>query len=431
MQAQINPQLRKNIMLNRVKNIVHSIRNLLALSARKVFAAVPIISIEPQQCAFFGKTLITVGLLGALGYGIYQHPPFQSVPQGSVGVRINQFTGSVSEWRNGNVLVIPGLYQMQVYSLRDQIYRPREIQSATGNAPLQSSEGLSFGVDLSIRYALDPLKITELAKTSPDDISKGLVESAVQGAIYKVFANYTMREIFSVKRVEIQQLIEKEVGASLAGDGIVLRHVQIGNIDLPAEYRRGMESLLAEELATQKMRYTLELKEKQVKQSALEAEAEKARRETEAQAAASEQVIAAKAQEEAMKHVLPFKEKQIQQRQLEAEADKVARIRGAEGSAQARRIEAAGEADARQKLADAEVYRAEHMGKTNAEQMEREGALVTKYPLLIQKTLADKLSDKVQVIIASPPSGGGFIGANLLGSSAASTARPNETAGAE
>ena len=34
--------------------------------------------------------------------------------------------------------------------------------------------------------------------------------------------------------------------------------------------------------------------------------------------------------------------------------------------------------------------------------MEREGALVARYPLLIQKTLADKLSDKVQVIIAPP-----------------------------
>ena len=29
--------------------------------------------------------------------------------------------------------------------------------------------------------------------------------------------------------------------------------------------------------------------------------------------------------------------------------------------------------------------------------------------------LADKLSDKVQVIIASPPADGGFIGANLIG----------------
>ena len=48
--------------------------------------------------------------------------------------------------------------------------------------------------------------------------------------------------------------------------------------------------------------------------------------------------------------------------------------------------------------------------------MERDGALISKHPLLIQKTMADKLSDKIQVIIA-PPNTSGFIGANLLGNS--------------
>ena len=127
------------------------------------------------------------------------------------------------------------------------------------------------------------------------------------------------------------------------------------------------------------------------------------------------QVIAAKAQEEAMKHVLPFKQRQIEQRLLEAEAQKQSQIRMSEGAAQSRRIQAAGEADARQKLAEAEVWRLERVGKANAEQMGREGALVARYPLLIQKTLADKLSDKVQVIIAPPPADGGFIGNTLLG----------------
>jgi regulator of protease activity HflC (stomatin/prohibitin superfamily) len=105
-------------------------------------------------------------------------------------------------------------------------------------------------------------------------------------------------------------------------------------------------------------------------------------------------VIAAKAQEEAMKHVLPFKQRQIEQRQLEAEAEKVSRIKAPEGAAQARRIEANGEADARQKLADAEVYRMDKVGKSNAEQMGREGALLSRHPLLIQKTMADKLSTR-------------------------------------
>jgi hypothetical protein len=55
------------------------------------------------------------------------------------------------------------------------------------------------------------------------------------------------------------------------------------------------------------------------------------------------------------------------------------------------------------------------VGKASAGQLEREGALVTRYPLLIQKTLADKLSDKVQVIIAPLPAAGKFIGSSLVG----------------
>jgi hypothetical protein len=191
--------------------------------------------------------------------------------------------------------------------------------------------------------------------------------------------------------------------------------VLIGNVDLPQDYKRGLDALLAEGLATEKMRYTLELKDKRVKETELEASADKVRRETNAEAAAREQVIAARGQEEAMKHVLPFKQRQIEQRQLEAEADRVSRVKVAEGAAQARRIEAGGEADARQKLADAEAYRMGKIGKANAEQMAAEGALITKHPLLIQKTLADKLSDKIQVIIAPPPADGGFIGSALVG----------------
>ena len=328
---------------------------------------------------------------------------------------MNQFTGGVYEKRDGNLIALPGLHTVRVFSLRDQNFRPDEIRLAGGQAPLQSVEGLSFGVDLTVRYALDADKLAAHYRALADNIEADVLGPALQGTIYKTFARYTVREIFSSKRAEIQAAVEKELAAKLAADGVLLRAVHIGKVDLPADYRRSMDALLAEELASEKMRYTLELKEKRVKETALEAEAEKVRREKAAEAAAREQVIAAKAQEEAMKHVLPFKQRQIEQRQLEAEADKVARIRVAEGSAAARRVEANGEADARQKLADAEVYRLDRVGKTNAEQMAREGPLVTRHPLLIQKTLADKLSDKIQVVIAPPPADGGFIGATLLG----------------
>jgi regulator of protease activity HflC (stomatin/prohibitin superfamily) len=396
------------ILLQRIRILIDGIRTRLA---RRVD--------ESGSFAGARAALVLLALLGGAGYLLYRHPPVQTVGAGQIGVRVNRFTGGVSEWREGSVFVFPGLHELRLYSLRDRTYRPVQVSRSDGAAPLQSVEGLSLGVDLAFRYALDPLKVGATAKNLPEDIAGDIVEPAVQGVIYKVFARYTVREIFSTKRAEIQQAVESELKPKLAADGILLREVLMGKVDLPADYRRGMEALLAEELATEKMRYTLELKDKRVKETELEGEAQKVRREKSAEAAAREQVIAAQAQEEAMKHVLPFKERQIEQRKLEAEADKATRIKSAETSAEARRIEATGEADARQKLAEAEAYRVELVGKANAEQMAREGALVTRHPLLIQKTLADKLSDKIQVIIAPPPADGSFIGGALLGNRAA------------
>jgi regulator of protease activity HflC (stomatin/prohibitin superfamily) len=372
----------------------------------------------PAACTRLRAPLLMCAAAGAAGWLLWTHPPVRTVPRGEAGVRTNRLTGNAVQLRAGTAVVLPGLHELVLYDLRDQVYRPEGGRRADGPAPFQSVEGLSLGVDLTIRYALDPSRVETMARDLPADVGTQVVAPAVQGVVYRVFTRYTVREIFSTRRAEIQQAIESELKPRLSADGIVLRAVQIGQVDLPPDYRRGMENLLAEELAAEKMRYTLELKDKEVKQSELEAEAEKVKREKAAEAAGQEQVIAAKAQEEAMQHVLPFKQKQIEQRKLEAEAEKVARIRGAEGSAEARRIEAAGEADSRQKLADAEAYRLERVGKVTSDQMARDGDLITRHPLLIQKTLADKLSDKIQVIIAPPPAAGGFIGAALVGASA-------------
>jgi regulator of protease activity HflC (stomatin/prohibitin superfamily) len=392
-------------MSERIKNIVENLRG----------AAGNIAGSLGRGLRGSRKGIIALSIAAIGGYALYNHPPMQSVDRGEVGVRVNQLTGSAREVREGAVVVVPGLHELRRFSLRDQIYRPADGTSAEGAAPFQSVEGLSIGVDISVRYALDPERITAMARDLPEDIGGEVVQPAVQGVLYKTLARYTVREIFSTKRAEIKETIEAELKPLLAKDGIKLQQVLVGKVDLPADYRAGMERLLAEELATEKMRYTLELKEKQVRQTELEGQADKARREKAAEAAGEEQIIAAKAQAEAMKHVLPFKQKQIEQRGLEAEAEKIARIKNAEASAQARQIEAQGEAESRRKLADAEAYRQERLGQIASAQLERDGALIQKNPLLIQKTLADKLSDKISVIIAPPPSDGGFIGATLLG----------------
>lgn len=362
------------------------------------------------------RVLAVVALCGGVA-GFVALKPVRTIAPGEMAVRVNRLTGGVSTLHEGWAWSLPVVNEIRLFPMRDQIYRPSRSARADGVAPFQTVEGLSIGVDVAIRYALDPARIVTVAEELPADVGRELVEPTVDGVLHRTFAKSTVREIFSTKRAELQKQIEDELRPQLLPDGIILRSVFLGNVDLPPEYRSGLESLLSEELSSEKMRYTLELKDKEVQEASLEADAEKVKREKAAEAAALEQVIAARAQEEAMKHVIPFKEKEIEQRRLEAEAAKIARVKQAEGEADARRIEAAGEADSRRKLAEAEAFRIDATGRAQSAQMERDSALISKNPLLIQKTLADKLSDKIQVIIA-PPQAGGFIAGNLLGAAA-------------
>lgn len=371
--------------------------------------------------------LMLISVVSGTIYWFTVLPPVENIGVGVAALRINLLTGQLAQFYGPEkVMVLPGIHRLRRYPLYDQIYRTTRSAKATGEAPLQSLEGLSLGAEVTVRFAIEPDKLSRIARALPQDVNKELVEPLVEGTIYRIFSQHSVREIFSSKRQEIQKRIETELKPMLAADGITLKTVLLGNIDLPKEYRAGLEKVLAEELKVEQMRYTLEINEKEIKQQELaaqarkiqtevDAEANKIKRQKAAEAAANEEIIAAKAQAEAMQHILPFKQKQIEQRKLEAEADKVARIKEAEATAQAQRIEAAGEADSRRKLAEADAYRAEVLGKTASEQMARDAALIKQNPLIIQKTLADKLADKISVIIAPPPESGGFIAAGLLG----------------
>ncbi len=365
------------------------------------------------------RRYLAAGFIAGAVLLLVLRPPVQVVPAGEVGVRLNRLTGGLSVIPEGPTVMLPLVHELRRYPLRDQVYRPQESATADGPAPFQTVEGLSVGVAVTVRYAIDPNRVGEVAKRLPVNVGHDLIEPVVEGVLHRALARHTVREIFTDKRIEIQDDIQGELRGILAPDGITVRSLYLGHVDLPQEYRKGLEGMLSEELATEKMRYTLQLKEKRVKESELEADAAKVQREKAAEASASEEIIAAKAREEAMKHVLPLKEKEIEQRRLEAEARKVQRMKDAEGDAEARKIETAAEADARRKLADADAYRIEATGKANAEQMARDSALIARNPLLIQKTLADKLSDKIQVIVA-PPSAGGFFAGGLLGMQAQS-----------
>lgn len=376
-------------------------------------------ALGPALRAPLRRAALPLAILAVFGGGaLWLAQQRVDLPPGERLVRVNTLSGSTEVLVDGPAWLLPAVHRGRLLPARDLQVRASRLARHDSPQALQTIEGLSIGLEVSLRVALDETRLPALARSLPEDIGADLVEPQLAGILYQEVAQRTVRELFSTRRAEVEQRVGDSLRTRLAADGLVLKDLRLGAVDLPPDYRKGLDALLNEGLASDKMRFTLELREKQVRETALQASAERGRREIEAEAAAREQVIAARAQEEAMKHVLPFKQRQIEQRQLEAEAERQARIKLAEGAAQARRIEAEAEAAARQKLADAEAYRLGQLGQVAAAQMAREGQLISRHPLLVQKALVDKLADKVQVIVA-PPGASGALFAHLVGGTSA------------
>jgi regulator of protease activity HflC (stomatin/prohibitin superfamily) len=122
-----------------------------------------------------------------------------------------------------------------------------------------------------------------------------------------------------------------------------------------------------------------------------------------------------------MQHTLPLKEKQIQQSRLEAEARKEATLKNAEAAAEAKVIDSKAEVQKLTLIAGADAHRVRVMGQAESERMKLESDVLKENPLLIQKIVAERLSDKMQIMMV-PMDGRNFF-ANEVFRSAFTSAR--------
>jgi regulator of protease activity HflC (stomatin/prohibitin superfamily) len=221
---------------------------------------------------------------------------------------------------------------------------------------------------------------------------------------------YTVREIFSTKREEVRSKAATVITRKLGSDGIVVEEVMLSEIQLPTEYAKGLEGLLLKEQEDDQLGVMTDIQQKQVKIAELQAEAEKVQKVKLAEGDAQSKVVEAKGEADAMQYTLPLKQKQIEQSKLEAEARKEATIQNAEADAEAKVIDSKAELQRRNLLADAEASRIKLIAAANADRMKSEADLLNKSPLLINKIIAERLSDKIQVVMV--PSDGKFFFAN-------------------
>ena len=339
------------------------------------------------------------------------------VPSGMAGVRVSQTKGTLpGTLYPGAHFVTPLAENVALFDTRDQLFTTGESEDAKAAAhkaePLnvQAKEGLTLGLAITVRYRLDPKHLDYIQANLPQPVEKEIVPAVVASAWRELVPNYTVRDVFAAKREEVRKRAAGAITQKLAADGIIVKEVMLRDIQLPPEYAKGLENLLLKEQENDQMGVQTEIQEKQVRFSELEAEAAKAQQVKQAEGQAQVRVLEAKGEADAMQYTLPLKQKQIEQSKLEAEARKETTVKNAEAMAQAKVIDSKAENERRKLLAEAEADRIRVTSAADAERMSKEGAILKQNPLLINKIVAEKLSDKLQIMMV--PADGKFFFAN-------------------
>ncbi|HEV2690896.1 MAG TPA: SPFH domain-containing protein [Bryobacteraceae bacterium] len=346
------------------------------------------------------------------------------VPSGQAGVEISQWRGTLPGTLYPGVhWTTPLMERVELFNTRDRVFTSSlmdDPKAKTASLRVQTKEGLSVGLAVTVRFKLDPAKLAYIYSNLPQPVEEELVPPTVGSLFRQAAPNYTVREMFSSRREEMVRAVAGQIAQKLAPDGVVVKEVMLRDIQLPVEYAKGMEGLLLKEQENERISIEMEVKQKMVRVAELEAEAQKARDIKDAEAKAQVTVLEAKAEADAMQHTLPLKEKQIQQSKLEAEARKESTVMNAEAAGQAKVIDGKAELERRKLQTEGESDRIRHVAAADAERMRLEAEVLTRNPLLIQKIIAEKLSDKVQIMMV--PNDGKFFFANDVLKGAATAA---------
>ncbi len=340
------------------------------------------------------------------------------VPSGMAGVRVSQTKGTLAGTLYPGVhFVMPLVERVELFNTRDQLFTTgiSEDSLAKGVAkgePLhvQAKEGLTLGLAITVRYQIDPKRLDYIEANLPQPLEKEIVPPVVATAWRELVPSYTVREVFSAKREEVRQRSAEIIRKRLAADGIVVKEVMLRDIELPQEYAKGLESLLLKEQENDRMGVETEIHQKQVKIAEADAGAAKVQEVKQAEGQAAVRVLQAKGESDAMQYTLPLKQKQIEQSKLEAEARKEATVKNAEAAGEAKLIDSKAEMERRKLLAQAEAERIRLTASADAERMTSESAILKQNPLLINKIVAERLSDKLQIMMV--PADGKFFFTN-------------------
>ena len=214
--------------------------------------------------------LVTTGVLVFIGLILIltlSNATFLTIEAGQRGVLFKRFGGGLDKEN----IYSPGFHVVAPWNTMF-VYEVREVQQEEEMEVL-SSNGLNISVDVTVRVNPTYQEIGDLHEKFGREYMNSLVRPEVRSSVRKVIGQFTPEELYSTKRDEVQQLIQKDLEATLKNNYIELKATLIRDIELPDKVRTAIEEKIEAKQLALKYEYILEQERREAERKIIEAEA--------------------------------------------------------------------------------------------------------------------------------------------------------------
>ena len=173
-----------------------------------------------------------------------------SIQSGESAVKFSVFGGTDLDKLYGEGLQVHAPWvQLIRYDVR--------VQEQLEDIDALSSNGLSIGMDASIRWRPVSTELANIHVTYGQDYYRKLVQPELRSAVREVVGQFTPEELYSTRRQELQTTIFERVRDAVSGENITVDAILIRDISLPDQIRTAIENKLKEEQEAERYEFTL------------------------------------------------------------------------------------------------------------------------------------------------------------------------------
>ena len=190
-----------------------------------------------------------------------------TITSGQAGVRYSPFGGTDLDNTYGEGLNVHAPWV-------DVIRYDVRVQEKLENMEALSSNGLSIGTDVSIRWRPQASSLPQLHTTYGIDYYRKLIQPELRSVVREVIGEFTPEQLYSSKRAELQEQIYSRVRSGVEQDFVLVEAILIRDVRLPDQIKGAIEEKLKEEQEAERYEFTIQKERLEAERKKIEAEGE-------------------------------------------------------------------------------------------------------------------------------------------------------------